>query len=91
MSQEAILPDGAGEVIELFGTEALIRKRMHLHNKLAQKSILLTIANREYNDCILEIIQTNAALASEGVDTDALAQRLQSNWGTDSSVGKSDY
>lgn len=77
MSVEAIHPEVPGEVIELFGTEALIVRRKQLQQKLGRISVQLNEANREYNACIQEIIELNGRLASEGVDTNALATELQ--------------
>lgn len=75
-------PEANGEVIELFGTEALVRRRKALQAKLGGLSVALNDASKAYNECILEIIETNTELTAaadkdEDVDTQALARELQ--------------
>lgn len=77
MSAEALYPEETGEVIELFGVEGLLLRRKQLQQQLGGASVRLTEANREYHDCIQEIIQVNGRLLAEGVDTNALGQELQ--------------
>ncbi|MDB5165850.1 MAG: hypothetical protein JWM00_740 [Candidatus Saccharibacteria bacterium] len=81
MSVEVIHhPVANGEIIELFGTEALIRRRKALQGELGTLSVALNDISRQYNDCIRAIIETNAALAiAEDVDTQALARELQAD------------
>lgn len=77
MSADAIHSEIPGEVIELFGAEALVVRRRQLQQKLGGISVRLNQASQEYNACIHEIIELNGHLAAEGVDTNALASELQ--------------
>ena len=64
-------------VIELFGVEALIARRTALAQRLGRASVQLNKANLEYNSCIREILEVNASLREQGVDTNALGRELQ--------------
>lgn len=77
MSVDAIHPEVPGEVIELFGAEALIMRRRQLQQKLGRVSVQLNEINQAYSACIHELIELNARLAAEGVDTNALGMELQ--------------
>lgn len=75
--------ESSGEVIELFGLDAVVRRRKALQDKLGKLSIILNDVNTAYNECIQEIIKTNDELATaeskgEDIDTQALARNLQS-------------
>lgn len=77
MSVDALYPKVPGEVIELFGAEALIDRRKQLQQRLGGISVRLNDVSQEYNACIQEIIELNGRLAAEGVDTNALGRELQ--------------
>lgn len=77
MSVEAVDPGVSTEVIELFGTEALIARRRRLQAALGEASIELVRANQAYNQLIQDIIQTNAAIREQGLDPYQVAQQLE--------------
>ena len=69
--------EASAPVIELFGVEALVARRIALAQRLGRASVQLNEANLEYNSCIREILEVNASLREQGVDTNTLGRELQ--------------
>jgi hypothetical protein len=91
MSVEALGSSETGEIIDLFGVEALLLRRKQLQQRLGGASVRLNEANREYHDCIQEIIQVNGRLLAEGVDTNALGRELQQDVPANAAVNDYGY
>lgn len=78
MSAEAIEPHTSGELIALYGPEAVKRERIALHRELGEISARLCAANQDYVECIRRMGLNTIRCHEEGVDTVALANQLQS-------------
>jgi hypothetical protein len=80
MSIETIDPPGPSDKERLDSQiEALIDYRRELQAKLNILSVNLCNITQKHNECINEIIVTNAWLAARGVDTQALAREIQAH------------
>lgn len=80
MSAETIDPLGpSDEEIRKSYIEALESHRRELQDGLAILSVNLCNINQSYNQCINEIIVTNAKLAAQGGDTESLAREIQAD------------
>lgn len=77
MSVNAISPENGNEVAELFGPEALVLHRENLQRKLAELSIRVVEANKEYHECIESILKVNELLRGTNVNSYELASKLQ--------------
>lgn len=86
MSVEMIDPDMSGEVIDLFGEEALKVRRKVLQQRLGETAANLVKATNDHNECINEIIELDMELRQRGVDTQALALELQQDVAKTSAV-----
>lgn len=75
MSIEAMSGEEPGEVIELFGPEAAIRKHWQLHAEIGRLSLLLSEISAQYSQAIADNIQNHDALKGYGIDTDELARQ----------------
>lgn len=75
MSIEAVGEGSSGEIIELFGPEAAIRKHWQLHAEIGRLSIQLNEISTRYHQAIAETIENKTALREYGVDTDELARQ----------------
>lgn len=57
--------------------ERLIERRQKAQLRLAQASFKINVANQEYHDSIVELMQSNAAFAAAGIDPTSYVPHFQ--------------
>lgn len=66
------------EVTGLFDDDALLQRRVELHQELGRISSIICEANQEYSACISSILLTDSELQSRGIDKARIQAELWS-------------